>query len=105
MAKAKRVQKSGAAKRALAAAKRPAPVVAKVEPVTPAPLRYGVVRWRSLVRDAEGRGGSALHEALPRLNLSWKGLMVHWLDGCPCASCAAAEMGMVARLGVKGRAA
>ncbi len=73
-----------------------------------APLRYGVVRWRSLVRaGACGVGERAVeHGALAWLNMSGKGLLIHWLDGCPCEACVKAAGGVVVPVaGVKGRAA
>lgn len=96
----KRKQASGAAKRAAARAKV-VPAAVKVAEAAPAgvlPLRFGVVRWRSLVRDAAGVNEiPAEHSALPRMNMAWKGLLVHWLDGCPCDSCVAAAAGLVVR--------
>jgi hypothetical protein len=53
-----------------------------------APLKHGVVRWRALATGAvDVNDAPASHEALKRMNRDWNGLLVHWLDGCPCAGC------------------
>lgn len=54
------------------------------------PRRMGFIAWRSLTRPGEGGRHTTLvaHAAAGEENRRWKGLVAHWIDGCPCAACA-----------------
>lgn len=57
------------------------------------PSERGYVAWRSLIRPEEHGKHTTLvaHDAAARMNTRWRGLVAHWIDGCPCAACGRAR--------------